>query len=246
MRGLSPRVRGNPAIQLGELDSVTTGSIPACAGEPPKSEGGSRLLSRSIPACAGEPREVPGQIRSLSKVGLSPRVRGNRSMLPQMRSLAFGSIPACAGEPIRRDHACHGSGLSPRVRGNLLRRAVLIRGSIPACAGEPPGRQMHSRPRSVYPRVCGGTLRRSRKLLLLLGLSPRVRGNPLTYLIGLSSKGSIPACAGEPNEIGLPRPVMPGLSPRVRGNRLRRTMRSHNPRSIPACAGEPHRHPRAT
>ena len=65
--------------------------------------------------------------------GLSPRVRGNRSVVPDM-----GSIPACAGEPpttpIRRSiPACAGEP-----------------GSIPACAGEP-------RCREVYPRVCGGT-----------------------------------------------------------------------------------------
>ena len=71
------------------------------------------------------------------------------------------------------------SGLSPRVRGNRARYPAtpsLCR-SIPACAGEPavgyPGRLTQW----VYPRVCGGTNLRSAVLLLIRGLSPRVRGN---------------------------------------------------------------------
>ena len=51
-------------------------------------------------------------------------------------------------------------GLSPRVRGNLL-RAVRVAGgyhrSIPACAGEPAGYWRVSNEMRVYPRVCGGT-----------------------------------------------------------------------------------------
>ena len=50
-------------------------------------------------------------------------------------------------------------GLSPRVRGNLLRFIPVgftVR-SIPACAGEP--HKMRTLPSimPVYPRVCGGT-----------------------------------------------------------------------------------------
>ena len=93
------------------------------------------------------------------RAGLSPRVRGNLSLLSDWAG-ARGSIPACAGEPAhygnRRPHGrvyprvCGGTlqtrcrlqahpGLSPRVRGNL---AVIPNGrndrrSIPACAGEP-------------------------------------------------------------------------------------------------------------
>ena len=70
--------------------------------------------------------------------GLSPRVRGNRSLVMILR-VAMGSIPACAGEPAHVRHfpsafwvyprVCGGTcnvhphrrqfrGLSPRVRGN--------------------------------------------------------------------------------------------------------------------------------
>ena len=74
-----------------------------------------------------------------------------------------------------------------------------------------------------------------------------------------AEKGSIPACAGEPNRSvrALDRTMVyprvcggtlharvfgedvVGLSPRVRGNRLLPCPRPHNLRSIPACAGEP-------
>ena len=92
-------------------------------------------------------------------IGLSPRVRGNRSHHHPHRCWDR-SIPACAGEPKRNlekgnllgvyPRVCGGTrpgkresgfqrGLSPRVRGNLRRipQGQLIIGSIPACAGEP-------------------------------------------------------------------------------------------------------------
>ena len=91
--------------------------------------------------------------------GLSPRVRGNRSVEVLRRHLDR-SIPACAGEPAsvagcKKSNAvyprvCGGTmkpcvmfslahGLSPRVRGNRARliHGHLRSGSIPACAGEP-------------------------------------------------------------------------------------------------------------
>ena len=54
------------------------------------------------------------------------------------------------------------------------------RRSIPACAGEPlPGGQAR-RPPGVYPRVCGGTHDIATPMAGLNGLSPRVRGNPVS------------------------------------------------------------------
>ena len=50
----------------------------------------------------------------------------------------------------------------------------------------------------VYPRVCGGTHTEMREMADFLGLSPRVRGNPVAVECVASSTGSIPACAGEP------------------------------------------------
>ena len=113
---------------------------------------------------------------------------------------ALGSIPACAGEPTIGEvvhgfqrvypRVCGGTiiplwmelipvGLSPRVRGNLIRSLLYGApgGSIPACAGEP-GRRLAIRQASwVYPRVCGGTAHTSTNNQPSTGLSPRVRGN---------------------------------------------------------------------
>ena len=132
------------------------------------------------------------------------------------------------------------SGLSPRVRGNLLLLPLLLLAlrSIPACAGEPLPPLSLLTSREVYPRVCGGT-----RLLALCsssfpGLSPRVRGNLVLPQPDTGARGSIPACAGEPFLSAAPQSVarvyprvcggtllpvtgmmaIGGLSPRVRGN----------------------------
>ena len=106
--------------------------------------------------CGGTAGFWPG---SKTTLGLSPRVRGNlrRRHLPRR---LLRSIPACAGEPKSKHPApfvpgvyprvCGGTafaacptwgitGLSPRVRGNLIATLFYfpLAGSIPACAGEP-------------------------------------------------------------------------------------------------------------
>ena len=157
-------------------------------------------------------------IQDLRRQGLSPRVRGNLKQQPPDKQDA-GSIPACAGEP-RSLHACTerdtvyprvcggtrtrlprvipDHGLSPRVRGNHMRRyaAPTYCRSIPACAGEPPGRMMEPDLAKVYPRVCGGTG---------LGVSPI-----------LAITRSIPACAGEPC-VSLLTSISAAVYPRVCG-----------------------------
>ena len=155
-----------------------------------------------------------------SRLGLSPRVRGNRQCNLRSRHPAR-SIPACAGEPraARREQfeaevyprVCGGTygicaissvvqGLSPRVRGNLAVTGAFNRrnGSIPACAGEPNPISEVRPPVAVYPRVCGGTgggLALGRRVG---GLSPRVRGNRVPANPAPRPSRSIPACAGEP------------------------------------------------
>ena len=213
--GLSPRVRGNRRRL--PFFAAYRRSIPACAGEPrTRTENGSS--DRVYPRVCGGTYAVG--IVSLLAWGLSPRVRGNLPASTRV-SACTGSIPACAGEPDMRwrcvstpkvyPRVCGGTwlppcglicswGLSPRVRGNLAILTVRpghLR-SIPACAGEPclPSRTPWSYP--VYPRVCGGTRRRRSVFPYALGLSPRVRGNPVGVPVGVPVGGSIPACAGEP------------------------------------------------
>ena len=175
------------------------------------------------------PRVCGGTYRSSGicvwLAGLSPRVRGNHQVLPQQLRLR-GSIPACAGEPSESASACRASrvyprvcggtalsgstgrslaGLSPRVRGNRLRRLLLLvrLGSIPACAGEPIPPARCTAAVRVYPRVCGGTARLPAGEGRPSGLSPRVRGNHHDTATAGDAVGSIPACAGEPVRLTL-------------------------------------------
>ena len=179
--------------------------------------------------------------------GLSPRVRGNQYHPAPLPAQHHGSIPACAGEP--KDSSCYWTptpGLSPRVRGNLVGRLggdAAVRdaaGSIPACAGEPYTWQpdSHRGTRSI-PACAGEPAVWEDRLMLSIGLSPRVRGNLVCRRRFAIGSGSIPACAGEPTG-PRQRTHRPGVYPRVCGG----TTSSCSSRyfvigSIPACAGEP-------
>ena len=107
--------------------------------------------------------------------------------------------------------------------------------------------------------MCGGTVCEMRWYKAVMGLSPRVRGNPSQLRRPHPPGRSIPACAGEPpgrraaaraaavypRVCGGTRYCRPwpgrgrGLSPRVRGNRWTTIPTWQHMRSIPACAGEP-------
>ena len=116
------------------------------------------LSGRSIPARAGEP-------------GLLGAAGVNHPVYPR----------ACGGTRCSGFHFTHIAGLSPRVRGNRLVRAVtmaVVR-SIPARAGEPQAINHASVAVTVYPRACGGTTAHSPPGKVGYGLSPRVRGNRL-------------------------------------------------------------------
>ena len=138
LRGLSPRVRGNPGSIL--ASEAPQGSIPACAGEPLSRRRKSASL-RVYPRVCGGTKTILHP--SAARIGLSPRVRGNQ--IPHaLDSTLRRSIPACAGEPMFKPlpryatsvypRVCGGTsmpaialeiavGLSPRVRGN---HAVLV------------------------------------------------------------------------------------------------------------------------
>ena len=214
-RGLSPRVRGNPVMVV--LRNATGRSIPACAGEPRPRAFGCRICEVYPRVCGGTPPALPPVA---VQQGLSPRVRGNRYDGFRHHHTR-GSIPACAGEPgglylaelaeevyprvcggtaRRRARVAADGGLSPRVRGNLLRQfwGNLLAGSIPACAGEPISGLSRNTAARVYPRVCGGTGGSPKSALKGGGLSPRVRGNRFDRFGKRQDDGSIPACAGEP------------------------------------------------
>ena len=89
------------------------------------------------------------------------------------------------------------------MRGNRIRSLITLRrrGSIPAYAGEPPRQPPRRRTLQVYPRVCGGTPYPAVKCRRASGLSPRMRGNQLRGGFDGVKIGSIPAYAGEPQEV---------------------------------------------
>ena len=238
--GLSPRVRGNPA--LGWIQEQVARSIPACAGEP-------ELAIFQHGRNAVYPRVCGGTCWTRSSPtnpnGLSPRVRGNHGTGGGQGGLVR-SIPACAGEPrglgVRvagtavYPRVCGGTrrsagsrnrwrGLSPRVRGNRNSQSssMAVMRSIPACAGEPATPSGEAFPYGVYPRVCGGTDKQPPGLTDAEGLSPRVRGNQRPAEQNPHVVGSIPACAGEPSAKS-GRSVRLRVYPRVCGGTLSREM----------------------
>ena len=170
--------------------------------------------------------------------GLSPRVRGH----PRVAGSPYArrrSIPACAGSPfscgrtwgavevyprvcgVTPEHPLHGhdkTGLSPRVRGHLVRVQdnVVEMGSIPACAGSPLVSNVIGVALWVYPRVCGVTVVLSPHGHRKDGLSPRVRGHRASAASTTTPPGSIPACAGSPS-FGVASSGGSGVYPRVCG-----------------------------
>ena len=196
--GLSPRVRGHLGLQ-DTAAAFPARSIPACAGAPVDSV--SSL--RSIPACAGAPDNGGHDV----DYGLSPRVRGHLR-------------PAETGRSVDRDKL----GLSPRVRGHLeqtCRGSGSSQRSIPACAGAPRRYLIVQTTLMRSIPACAGApgFRQSPPYIGQAGLSPRVRGHPLTWH----------ALQRDPIELG--------LSPRVRGHRYWPDQSRRCKGSIPACAG---------
>ena len=76
VKGLSPRVRGNPST----ISTATTsgGSIPACAGEPSIEERRANRGRVYPRVCGGTQAET---WTNVLLEGLSPRVRGNLSFV---------------------------------------------------------------------------------------------------------------------------------------------------------------------
>ena len=136
--------------------------------------------------------------------------------------------------------------------------ALRFRGRVlPALAGL--GRMKVNSKVPPIARVCGGTAGHNHLVGNSHGLSPRVRGNLQQRSRQHQSRGSIPACAGEPDSAApsscwsrvYPRVcggttlnndlvwTVAGLSPRVRGNLEEDAQDQALLGSIPACAGEP-------
>ncbi len=254
--GASPRARGNLERRHGAVGR--RGCIPACAGEP-----------TATSACV-EQRGVHPRVRggttttrpmTTRATGASPRARGNLGRR-RFHECPVGCIPACAGEPRSpRPWSCR-YGVHPRVRGGTPTPTPgpgKPSRCIPACAGEPRAGKAWGGEGGVHPRVRGGTAVLGRNDATYQGASPRARGNPGRAPSAISSRGCIPACAGEPWTRGRapggrrvhPRvrggtyattqsfDGGPGASPRARGNLSVLVHPVQHDGCIPACAGEP-------
>ena len=274
--GLSPHLRGSR--RHWRAHQSTRWPIPAPAGEPLAGDA-------PRPRCMAYPRTCGGAWRwgvgPLPGHGLSPHLRGSHHC-GQRRPRIQRPIPAPAGEPAlhrppdRRPTAyprtCGGAnrapgwrkscrGLSPHLRGSRrANQSVLAgRGPIPAPAGEPcPSRPTRSSWRA-YPRTCGGASDLFPLKPGIPGLSPHLRGSPITPRPCPPAGGPIPAPAGEPQQDVRQQPrqgayprtcggavkrwVDPasigGLSPHLRGSLLEDIGRRVGGRPIPAPAGEP-------
>ena len=187
-------MRGNPGIV--KTGKVRMRSIPAHAGKPAGGQSASYILWVYPRACG----ETHGYFHGVNVgAGLSPRMRGNRYGR-YTRSERARSIPTHAGKPNRLPkennrsgvypHACGETrysgrlnsgarGLSPRMRGNRSFGDSFFSGSgsIPTHAGKPQVPDHRLLAMRVYPHACGETPPATVSSRLLLGLSPRMRGN---------------------------------------------------------------------
>ncbi len=192
----------------------------------------------SIPACAGEPQHVAGR-SSCGRV--HPRLRGGAGGLSPPRTDRWGPSPPARGS-----------------RGNSLGYNFMS-GSIPACAGEPRCPPPWRRWSRVHPRLRGGATSSPRVNDTVRGPSPPARGSQQRNHLRARARGSIPACAGEPQSV-IHASHLGAVHPRLRGGAAlsmafmssivgpsppARGSRGEAPEglvprgSIPACAGEP-------
>ena len=122
------------------------------------------------------------------------------------------------GTRSRKRRRARPTGIIPRVWGTLWRRASekARRGIIPACAENTEGGSNLEVTNSDHPRVCGEHAMPRKRVSILLGSSPRVRGTRRER-VGLHGRdGIIPACAGN-TLLHLNAPIASEDHPRVCG-----------------------------
>ncbi len=191
--GLSPQVRGTPAVKTSFQSSLRF--IPAGAGN---------TLVRMAQAAASAvyPRRC-GEHVSVSSLmgqtlGLSPQVRGTRAGLALVvlgvRFIPAGAgntpapVPRCAAGPVyprrcgEHDRSIPAiqfrNGLSPQVRGtpDSIKPGENWHRFIPAGAGNTLRVPRRCTEAPVYPRRCGEHMEGDFGPWLYFGLSPQVRG----------------------------------------------------------------------
>ncbi len=141
--GRSPRARGS--LRKRQNPTGQKGSIPACAGKPPRSH--PRSTAPEVdPRVRGEARVCANGAGHHQ--GRSPRARGSPRDVARVHE-GPRSIPACAGKPAGMHHRRCSLRVDPRVRGEA---------AISRCpAGAPRGRSPRargSRPRGTAHERC--------------------------------------------------------------------------------------------
>ena len=279
--GSSPRMRGT--LPPDALSLVYVGIIPAYAGNTYFGRWRGTAL-RDHPRVCGE--HVSGRKYCSILLGSSPRMRGTLGG-HAWRVLFEGIIPAYAGNTsfmfnrlaCRRDHprvcgehvgqvndaACTG-GSSPRMRGTRANRPLTPwpTGIIPAYAGNTMCATPALPSTRDHPRVCGEHVHCGSVFLAAWGSSPRMRGTPSSTRIHPTSRGIIPAYAGNTLSLISPRPCCRdhprvcgehqqvdegrirkrGSSPRMRGTPVLVSGSGAVRGIIPAYAGNTYHQPR--
>ncbi len=193
--------------------------------------------------------------------GTIPAYAG-KPYISQRFPAVYWDYPRVCGEtsPCRRLPA-PAWGLSPRMRGNQVHKALVCipHGTIPAYAGKPTPPTPEANKTWDYPRVCGETRSTDTFCNRFAGLSPRMRGNRSALQALRWGQRTIPAYAGKPQSRfklrklnrDYPRVcgetwgflqglvVFLGLSPRMRGNRYSGSTLVAEQGTIPAYAGKP-------
>ena len=188
---------------------------------------------------------------------------GGEACCPAAGGRPEGVHPRVGGEawPTMFQHLPN-QGPSPRGRGSRMRMRNREPGtrSIPAWAGKPRFSGLSGSVSRVHPRVGGEAVSAEPLLAPITGPSPRGRGSPVRWHLGMGPRGSIPAWAGKPKSASV-RSTLHRVHPRVGGEALWRgcyeeTPAGPSPRgrgspfesafgsgglgSIPAWAGKPH------
>ena len=216
--GSPPRVREKH--YLSARDSVWNGITPACAGKTFQHCQQFYLVWDHPRVCG---KNLANRCRSCLKPGSPPRVREKLSTVWNTVNQT-GITPACAGKTSKIARSACMSWDHPRVCGKNLylpERLYLTLGSpprvrekhtpckvkisnlgiTPACAGKTTELNRDGTLKRDHPRVCGKNLLLYYRPTLKLGSPPRVREKQLSSIVGYSSSGITPACAGKTDAV---------------------------------------------
>ena len=171
----------------------------------PRTHGETSVCNNPRPVVPGLSPYTRGNLKRIDSRGFSPRSIPVHTGKPSWRNSMpsqNGVYPRTHGETILQGCIDAGRwGLSPYTRGNLAtsRLRQRLSGSIPVHTGKPSHAVNTCSMSWVYPRTHGETWRSIRLILIIRGLSPYTRGNPLHHWYDCHCIGSIPVHTGKPN-----------------------------------------------